>query len=164
MQFDYVLKSKAFRFDDRGMSVNCSACCPCRACSILLHPKPQMFKGVVEIDVQKFSERFGLRFVAIYDPLGEDEGPNPCHFCLYAEDKSNEVVAGIVASLMRKERDEHCGKRKPFAGSEEAAQAGLHTADYQEAFRCHTEVDPSRCGLVGGSCPECGRGYTAAEQ
>ncbi len=72
------------------LSVNISSCTTC-ICSIWLHPAPHIFKHVGLIDIEKLSERMGMKVFAVYTPTPEDPDDddsaivNPCHFDLSPE-------------------------------------------------------------------------------
>lgn len=66
-----------------GLSVSIASC-TCAECSILMHPKAEMFRHVVAIDLSQLCREIDMRLVAVYDPTLD----NPCHFNIMPVDES----------------------------------------------------------------------------
>jgi hypothetical protein len=80
--FGYRLRPEKWMWikdEQEGLSVNLCSCVPEPICSILLHPEPERFHHLVEINLRALVEQLGMELAAIYDPIDPPHS-NPCHF------------------------------------------------------------------------------------
>lgn len=119
-----------------GLSVNSFACVKTARCSVLLHPKPDMFPHVAVIDLAALSQAINLPIEAVYDP-DPDGFENPCHFNLVPLGRT---VDDLII-LMKRWNESACksGDKLPHTQQDrERAQAEKDA--YERVFQVHFDV------------------------
>lgn len=131
------------------LSVNISSCTNC-ICSIWLHPAPHTFKHVGLIDIEKLSERMGMKVFAVYTPTLEDPDDddsaivNPCH-CDLSPEGDIDVFCSLLKGVSWLEFPAHTAQSLKKPTTEDDIKKALSAQSlFENVIGIHFNVMASR--------------------
>lgn len=139
-RYGYRVKSKHWRdaATQGGLSVNLVSCVNSPCCSILVHPFPEKYAHVVDIDLAALSVCVARSVLAQYAPVSD----NACHFELMLEEGGVSDLMALMDFF-----DQFPPGKRPGAGArdmkrrqeEEDKALAAHEA-YSRVFLIHRNV------------------------